>query len=217
MRIAITIHKVTKKILGLLLVPINKEKEQFFTDLNYFMPIDKEWKVVWGDDTLLTNYHSNISSQKYAYDLLIEKENKTYSDEGKHNEDYFAYNQNIVAPHAGVVVDVRSNIKDNQPGVMNEKQLLGNYVIIRHGEQEYSLIAHFMPNSIVVTPGQSVKSGDLLGRCGNSGHSSEPHIHFQVMTTPLLSEDCLSKKIKFENLKSPLSDDIVTGRISTKT
>ena len=209
---AITIHKVTKKILGLLLVPLNNEKERFFTDFNYYMPIDKDWKVVWGGDTLLTNYHSNISSQKYAYDLLIEKENKTYSDEGNQNGDYFAYKQNIVAPRSGVVVDVRNSIKDNQPGVMNEKQLLGNYVIMRHGEQEYSLIAHFMPNSILVTPGQSVKSGDLLGKCGNSGHSSEPHIHFQVMTTPLLSEDCLSKKIKFENLEDPLIGDIVTGK-----
>ncbi|PNZ69682.1 M23 family metallopeptidase [Staphylococcus croceilyticus] len=176
------------------------------------MPIDRKWKVVWGGDTLLTNYHSNIPSQKYAYDLLIEKENKTYTDEGNYNEDYFAYKQNIVAPRSGVVVDIRNSIKDNQPGVMNKKQLLGNYVIMRHGEQEYSLIAHFMPNSILVTLGQSVESGDLLGKCGNSGHSSEPHIHFQVMNTPLLSEDCLAKKIKFENLENPIIGDVVTGQ-----
>ena len=210
--VAITIHKSTNKILGLLLLPLNKEQEQFFTDFNYFMPIDREWKVVWGGDTLITNYHSNIPAQKYAYDLLIEKENKTYLNDGTINEDYFAFEQTIVAPRSGVIVDVRNSVKDNQPGMMNENQVTGNYVIIRHGEQEYSLIAHFMHNSILVTPGQSVKTGDILGKCGNSGHSSEPHIHFQVMNTPLLSEDCLSKKIKFENLKDPIIGNVVPGQ-----
>ncbi|UDI77074.1 M23 family metallopeptidase [Staphylococcus taiwanensis] len=197
----------------MLLIPIHNQIEQRFTDLNYYMPIDCEWKVTWGGDTLLTNYHSDVPSQKYAYDLLIEKDNKTFAGEGTTNEDYFAFNQNVVAPQSGVVVDVRNSVNDNRPGIMNDNRLLGNYVIIRHGEQEYSLIAHFMHHSVVVTPGQSVNSGDFLGKCGNSGHSSEPHIHFQVMNTPLLYEDCISKKIKFLNLEDPIIGDQVTGQI----
>jgi murein DD-endopeptidase MepM/ murein hydrolase activator NlpD len=54
-------------------------------------------------------------------------------------------------------------------------------VVIDHGNGEFSLVGHLMHESLQVKVGDHVKAGQLLARTGNSGMSSEPHIHFQLM------------------------------------
>ena len=54
-------------------------------------------------------------------------------------------------------------------------------VVIDHQNGEFSLFAHFIPGSLKVRPGTFVQAGVELGRCGNSGMSTLPHIHWQVM------------------------------------
>jgi murein DD-endopeptidase MepM/ murein hydrolase activator NlpD len=56
----------------------------------------------------------------------------------------------------------------------------GNTVIIKTENDEYLVFAHFKQNSIKVKQGQKIKQGELLGLCGNSGNSSEPHLHFHI-------------------------------------
>jgi murein DD-endopeptidase MepM/ murein hydrolase activator NlpD len=75
----------------------------------------------------------------------------------------------------------------------------GNLIIIKHAEGEYSLLAHFKQNSIRVKIGDKVTKGQTIGLCGNSGNSSEPHLHFQVQNTPFF-EDEASMKTFFESL-----------------
>lgn len=60
------------------------------------------------------------------------------------------------------------------------KDIRGNYIIIKHNKNEYSFIAHIKPGSILVKKGQALEQGEEIARCGNSGNSSEPHIHFHV-------------------------------------
>ena len=45
-------------------------------------------------------------------------------------------------------------------------------------------LSHFKNGSIVVKKNDYVQQGQLLGLCGNSGHSSEPHIHYHLQNTP---------------------------------
>lgn len=59
----------------------------------------------------------------------------------------------------------------------------GNYVILKCGDA-YPLYAHLKNGSVCVRPGDTVRSGDQLGLVGNSGSSLQPHLHFQVMSTP---------------------------------
>jgi hypothetical protein len=59
------------------------------------------------------------------------------------------------------------------------KGLAGNYVVLEVGGAVVAL-CHFQQGSLVVRPGQEVRSGDPLGRCGNSGNSTEPHVHVQA-------------------------------------
>jgi murein DD-endopeptidase MepM/ murein hydrolase activator NlpD len=64
--------------------------------------------------------------------------------------------------------------------ICKAKDLRGNFITIRHNGDEYSTIAHIMPGSITVEEGQRVTKGQVIAKCGNSGNTSEPHIHFQL-------------------------------------
>ncbi|MGH3508298.1 MAG: M23 family metallopeptidase [Nocardioidaceae bacterium] len=61
-------------------------------------------------------------------------------------------------------------------------ELAGNYVIIEVRAGVFVALCHLQHSSIRVTVGQVVDPGDELGRCGNSGNSTEPHVHVQAMT-----------------------------------
>ncbi|PYK42161.1 MAG: hypothetical protein DME46_12165, partial [Verrucomicrobia bacterium] len=65
----------------------------------------------------------------------------------------------------------------------------GNYVMIDHGKGEYSFYAHLQPGSVRVHKGDRVKAGDVIGKLGSSGNSTEPHLHFHVCDSndPLMS------------------------------
>ena len=56
----------------------------------------------------------------------------------------------------------------------------GNYVHIKHPNEEYSFYAHFIPHSVTIRKGDKVKQGQVIGKVGNSGNSTSPHLHFQL-------------------------------------
>ncbi|QCR32566.1 M23 family metallopeptidase [Lysinibacillus sp. SGAir0095] len=184
------------------------KSDQRYTKKFYNMPINAEWFVFWGGKNEFLNYHYAYESQRYAYDLVIMKDNQTYEDNHARNENYFAFNQEVVAPDSGTVVKVMNHVPDNIPGEMNEQAPAGNHVILKHLNNEYSLLAHFKQHSITVKKGDQVKQGQVLGLCGNSGNSSEPHIHFQVMNSPNLKK-CKSRCIRFSNGVEPIQGDLV--------
>ena len=168
---------------GIQLVPIEEQhkSDEVYTNNTYALPLTGEWVVYWGGDNALMNYHYDYPNQRYAYDLLQMKNGETYEGNPKKNESYYAFGQDYLAPADGKVVTVVNDIPDNEPvGKMNEQNPLGNHVIIEHDEAEFSYLAHFKEGSIEVTEGDQVKEGDLLGQVGNSGNSSEPHIHFHI-------------------------------------
>lgn len=59
--------------------------------------------------------------------------------------------------------------------------LFGNHVVVEHGDGSFSAYAHLRRRSLRVQVGQQVSAGDVLAEVGNSGNSSEPHLHFQLM------------------------------------
>jgi murein DD-endopeptidase MepM/ murein hydrolase activator NlpD len=60
-------------------------------------------------------------------------------------------------------------------------RLLGNHVVIDLGHSTYAAVAHLRRGSVLVRPGERVEAGTQLAECGNSGNTSEPHVHFQLM------------------------------------
>ena len=172
------------KINGLLVKPFrdvsNLPKiERNVTKL--ILPFYGEWTVFWGGDTKELNYHVINEAQKNAFDIVIRDEKgNSFKTDGLTNDDYYAFGKELIAPCDGEVVLVVDGVKDNKPGEMNPIYVPGNTVIIKTENNEYLFFAHFKQHSIKVKQGQKVKQGEVLGLCGNSGNSSEPHLHFHI-------------------------------------
>lgn len=98
---------------------------------------------------------------------------------------YFCYGKEILAPADGEVVETGSGYPDslisgNGQADCSASDIRGNHILLRHAEREYSLLCHLMPGSIRVKNGDKVKRGQCIALCGNSGNSSEPHLHFHL-------------------------------------
>ncbi len=171
------------KINGLFIKPFTDDNlpkmERNITKLQ--LPFDGEWTVIWGGDTKELNYHIENEAQKNAFDIVIKDEKgNSFKTDGITNEDYYAFSKELIAPCDGEIVLVVDGIKDNKPGELNPIYAPGNTVIIKTNNNEFLFFAHFKQNSIRVKQGQKIKQGELLGLCGNSGNSSEPHLHFHI-------------------------------------
>lgn len=180
----------SSKIDGFFVKPFKETKmpkiERNTTKL--ILPFKDVWTVLWGGDTKELNYHVESEAQKAAFDLIITNdEGISFKTDGIVNEDYYAFGKELIAPCDGEIVLVVEGIKDNVPGVMNPMYIPGNTVILKTKNNEYLFFAHFKQHSIAVKEGQIVKKGQLLGLCGNSGNSSEPHLHFHIQNVEEMS------------------------------
>ncbi len=164
------------------------------------LPFKGSWLVFWGGDTKELNYHHDVPNQRFAFDLLgVDASGKTRRGTNNRNEDYFAFGREVLAPAGGTVIEVIDGVRDNAPGSMNPFSALGNCVVLQHREDEVSVLAHFQQGSLQVKAGDKVKRGQVLGRCGNSGNSSEPHIHYHLQHSPVI-QDGLGIKPVFQKI-----------------
>jgi len=159
--------------------------EQYKQKANYILPVMGEWRVVNGGITKQTSHSWGIPTQRFAYDLVKFGQNGCSFDcDGRKLEDYFCFDTPILAPANGIVVATRDGIHD-APFVGTfwmdclTRNIGGNSVLIKHADGEYCLLAHLKRGSVKVKVGESVKQGQEIGRCGHSGNSTEPHLHFQ--------------------------------------
>lgn len=148
------------------------------------LPFSDEFYVFWGGRSVEQNYHAAHAGQRFAMDLLVLQDGSSHRGEGSRNEDYFCFGKPILAPADGRVVEVIDGVADNVPGEMNPSQPTGNRVVIDHGNDEYSVLAHLRQGSVRVTKGQVVRTGAQMADCGNSGNSSEAHLHYQLQAGP---------------------------------
>ncbi|WP_411348896.1 M23 family metallopeptidase [Paenibacillus sp. WLX2291] len=200
------------KIAGLQLQPIQSfpATDQKLTTATYRLPLQGDWFVFWGGSNVLQNYHYAVESQRYAYDFIQVKDGMSYSGDATRNESYYAFGQPALAPADGTVVAVVNNIADNEPvGNMNPQQPAGNSVVIRHGN-EYSLLGHLQKGSVTVNKGDTVQAGQIIGKIGNSGNSSEAHLHFQVADRPDLARGT-SIPIRWQGEIEPVKGQTVTN------
>lgn len=148
------------------------------------LPFDGEWYVFWGGRTREQNYHVIAADQRFAYDLVVRRDGSTHTGDGTRADQYYCWGRPILAPGAGTIVTAVDSLADNAPGQMDPAHAAGNHVIIDHGSGEYSLLAHLRRGSVAVHAGQRVSPGDKLGECGNSGNTSEPHLHYHLQNGP---------------------------------
>lgn len=172
-----------KKIQGLLFKPVETNVTPNFSrnSTSFILPFKGKWFTFWGGHTKAQNYHVIEKSQQGAFDFVIlGKNNRSYQRSGTRNEDYYAFGQPLYASCDAEVVTVITGVHDNPPGRMNPAQPFGNMITLKTAADEYIVYAHFEEGTIKVKEGDMVMQGQYLGNCGNSGNSSEPHLHFHV-------------------------------------
>jgi hypothetical protein len=113
-------------------------------------------------------------------------------------EVFVGFGQPILAPLSGTVVAVLDGQPDHEgrrsqlslvPYMLGQAKRIrkgvaavaGNHVVIAAGNHgPFVLLAHLRQGTVEVHQGQHVEAGDPVGQCGNSGNSTEPHVHVQV-------------------------------------
>ncbi|HJR34619.1 MAG TPA: M23 family metallopeptidase [Gemmatimonadales bacterium] len=136
-------------------------------------------------------------AQRFAIDYVrVGEDNLTFTGDRLTNASYHAYGQDALAVGEGTVVAVKDGIPENVPGVNSRavpitlETVGGNHVILDLGGGRYAFYAHLQPGSLRVKLGDRVRTGQVLGLVGNSGNSTEPHLHFHLSdgNSPLSSE-----------------------------
>ncbi|MFT5171809.1 MAG: urea transporter [Candidatus Marinamargulisbacteria bacterium] len=144
------------------------------------LPFDGYWSVWQGFDGKWTHQ----GNWKHGYDFVIVDENgETHGSDGTKLDDYFCFDKDVKSPARGRVTKVVNDIVDNPIGSVDSVNNWGNLVLIYDDRGYYVEMSHFKKASIVVKVGDWVEPGAIIGKCGNSGYSPQPHIHLQVQTT----------------------------------
>ena len=204
-------------------IPIKSE----FAQNNYIFPLRGVWYAGYG-----ASFHTGhrwAVPEEFALDIAkVGESGLSHKGDGTRFDDYYAYGSDVLAAADGRVTSV-ANDQQEDPSAMqrpNETQeayfarlqkeqgerlakgltaITGNFVMIDHGKNEYSLYAHLQPGSVGIRVGDQVKAGDVIGKLGSSGNSTEPHLHFHVCDKPdpLM---CAGIPVNFSNITIQWAD-----------
>jgi hypothetical protein len=154
-------------------------------------PLAKGLYSTWnGGYSILINPHmkalhrpelSNFRGQSYAVDLVKVDEwgRRAVGIMPETLEDYFIFGQPVYAPCSGEVARTENALPDRKPVESGQRTPAGNFVLLECGGRQV-LLAHLMEGSVGVEAGETVHTGQPLGRVGNSGYSTEPHLHLHA-------------------------------------
>jgi murein DD-endopeptidase MepM/ murein hydrolase activator NlpD len=203
--------------------PIKSE----FAKTKYIFPLRGNWFV--GNGPSLHTAHRWAIPEEFALDIVkIDGGGLSHKGDGTRFEDYYAYGADVLAVADGRVVGTANDQLEDPTAMQqpNESQeayfarlqkdqgerlakgaaaIAGNYVKIDHGQNEYSFYAHLQPGSVPVHVGHQVHAGDVIGKLGSSGNSTEPHLHFHVCDAPDLLL-CSGIPVNFTNVTVQWAD-----------
>ena len=154
--------------------------------VRFRVPMDGPITVGWGGDTPDVNYHVLAPDQRWAYDLLVTVGGSTHRGDGRECSDYYVYDRPVLAPADGTVragVDGDPDMPIGQLG--GGAHPGGNHIVLEVAPGEFLYLCHLKPGSLRVKVGDVVVRGLEIGRVGNSGNTSEPHLHIHLQDTPV--------------------------------
>ncbi|MCC6927655.1 MAG: M23 family metallopeptidase [Gemmatimonadaceae bacterium] len=156
------------------------------------------WLAANGPDAMAGHRRALIAAadaptiaQRFAIDYVkVDTAYRTHAGDAAKNESYYAEGLDALAVADGKVVAIKDGIPENVPGIDSRavpitlETVGGNHVIIDIGGGHYAFYAHLRPGSLKVKLGDRVKRGQVVGLVGNSGNSTEPHLHFHISDSP---------------------------------
>jgi hypothetical protein len=174
--------------------------------LEVHLPVRGCWVALNSPASRVPSHGLHAYGQTYAIDLAHEPEDRprprfAWWPLARRPTDFPAFGQPIHAVADGVVVRVHDRERDHwsrnswlsMPYFVIESSLrellgpgriVGNHVVLKLGDGTYAVFAHLRRGSVRVKKGQQLRAGDELAACGNSGNSTEPHLHFHLMDRP---------------------------------
>jgi murein DD-endopeptidase MepM/ murein hydrolase activator NlpD len=173
-------------------------------------PVSGRWLALNSPASKVPSHGTRSYGQSHAVDLvhdpLPEEGRGSRPEFGdgpgmRPNEDFPAFGRPVLAMVTGTVVRVTDGTRDHRSrtriwslaylfaeaalrDLVGPSAVLGNHVVIDAGDGSFALVAHLAQGSVDVRVGDRVEAGQPIGRCGNSGNSSEPHVHAQLMDRP---------------------------------
>jgi murein DD-endopeptidase MepM/ murein hydrolase activator NlpD len=184
-------------------IAIPSSKLDYDTKTALWLPFDGPWYVAWGGRTLEQNQHAASRDQRFAYDFVVVRAGSTHAGTGARVEDYYCWDRTIRAPAAGAVTESVDGLPDLAPGTMDPQHPAGNHVVLDLGLGEYAVLAHLRRGSVRVQAGDAVRADAEIGRCGNSGNTTEPHLHFHLQDASRFGEG--------DGLPAPFVDYVADG------
>jgi murein DD-endopeptidase MepM/ murein hydrolase activator NlpD len=177
----------------------------------------------------IVGFGFSSNAMRYSYDLVrVDSEGRRVTGDAARNENHFSFGLPVRAPAAGTVVEIENSQADDgtfDPATFKDhpNMMLGNHVVIRHGDGLFSIFGHLKHGSVTVKAGDVVTAGQTVAAVGNSGTSMFPHLHYQLMDGPTFSSEGVPSAFTGltrlrGNLRSPLpagaidSGDMVESR-----
>jgi hypothetical protein len=175
------------------------------------VPVAGRWRTVNSPGDKVPSHGLHAYGQTYAVDLVAEPHegDRPGFNEGpplRAPEDFPAFGEPVLSPVAGTVVKVHDRQRDHrcrsswlgiaylvvESGVreaLGPRKILGNHIVVqleseRAHEPTFLALAHLKRGSARVHEGDRVEPGEHLADVGNTGNSTEPHLHLQLMDHP---------------------------------
>jgi hypothetical protein len=164
--------------------PVPRDQYSDYQDVTKLhLPFNGEWTVLQGGRNLFDNSYVGTEDNRYGVSFILLKDGMQSNGSAAKNTDFYCFGQPVLTPASGTVVQASNSYQDHAPGRPPEIQSRGNYVVIAHGNSEYSLIPYLKAGSVKVKVGQRLKQGDVVGECGDSGSSPFPHVEYSLQNT----------------------------------
>lgn len=167
-------------------------------------PVHGRWTAINSPATRVPSHGVRTLGQAFAIDILHPSDASTSSRPGwgilqPRPEQYSSFGADVLAVQDGQVVHVHTSRRDHRarstwPAIIfmltieavcrelgGSRFVMGNHVVIDHGDGSYAAYAHLRHGSVAIEPGTRVTAGQKIGEVGNTGNTSEPHLHFQLM------------------------------------